>query len=440
MSDAAADTIDLDNRPLVYRTRDQLTPFEDNPRTHSPEQIRQIRASYEEFGFTNPLLIDEANMVMAGHGRMQAIEIDQYPCIQITGLTDEQKRALVIADNQIALNAAWDKKLLKLNIAGLKTIDHSLLGFKPYRLTNILRYDEGTDGILAEVFGAPPFSVLDARQGYWGDRKRWWNAKIGDLGETREDTLSRPGDILGVIGGTSILDATLAEIVCRWFTKPRFKIFDCFSGDTVFGYVAGAIGLDFTGIELRQEQVDLNNEQCKDFKARYICDDALNMNAHIRDRSMDFFFTCPPYADLEVYSDNPQDLSTMDRDHFFDVLQRCLANTYAKLKQNRFAVVVVSEVRNKATGAYIGLVPATIRIMEEAGYLYWNEMMLINVPGTLPLRAGKQMHHTRKIGRTHQNVLVFYKGDQKQIQRQFGKVQAPFRIEASDADEGLEPE
>ena len=118
----------------VIRKTSDLIPYVNNSRTHSDQQIKQIAASIKEFGFTNPILIDESNGVIAGHGRIEAagkLGMDEVPCIVLDGLTDAQKKAYVIADNQLALNAGWNEDLLKLEIEGLKELefDIDLLGF-----------------------------------------------------------------------------------------------------------------------------------------------------------------------------------------------------------------------------------------------------------------------------------------------------------------------
>ena len=135
----------------------------------------------------------------------------------------------------------------------------------------------------------------------------------------------------------------------------------------------------------------------------------------------DLLFSCPPYADLEVYSDLKEDLSTMSHEDFFKVYEKVLKNTYNKLKNDRFAVIVTSEVRNKK-GEYIRLVPNTINIMVEAGYIYYNDIILMNSVGTLPMRTGRHMNAGRKIGRRHQNVLVFYKGNPNNIKNNFSEL------------------
>ena len=114
----------------------KLIPYINNSRIHGENQIKQIAASIREFGFTNPLLIDSSNNVIAGHGRLKACElldIKEAPCIVVTGLTDAQKKALVIADNKLAENSSWDEDVLKLEIETIKELDFDfdidLLGF-----------------------------------------------------------------------------------------------------------------------------------------------------------------------------------------------------------------------------------------------------------------------------------------------------------------------
>ena len=107
---------------LVKKKVSELIPYINNSRTHSEEQITQIVSSIKEFGFTNPILIDKDNSIIAGHGRLQAVKrlgYEEVPCILISGLTKTQIKALIIADNQLALNAGWDLEKLSVEIEGL---------------------------------------------------------------------------------------------------------------------------------------------------------------------------------------------------------------------------------------------------------------------------------------------------------------------------------
>lgn len=141
------------NIKIVSRKIGSLVPFERNSRTHSGEQIAQIAASIEAFGWTNPLLIDEADGVIAGHGRLLAaksLELGDVPCIVLAGLSEAEKRALVIADNKLALNAGWDTDLLAAELKGLGDdgFDLALLGFSTDELTDLLA--DRTQGLTDE--------------------------------------------------------------------------------------------------------------------------------------------------------------------------------------------------------------------------------------------------------------------------------------------------
>ena len=126
----------LHEKPLavVYRPLSGLTPYARNARTHSAEQVAQIAASITAFGFTNPVLIDEAGGIIAGHGRVMAaahLTLEEVPTITLAGLSEDQRKAYVLADNKLAMNAGWDPELLRLEVESLQLaqFDVSLLGF-----------------------------------------------------------------------------------------------------------------------------------------------------------------------------------------------------------------------------------------------------------------------------------------------------------------------
>jgi DNA modification methylase len=126
-----------------------LIPYARNTRTHSPEQVAQIAGSIREFGFTNPILIDADNGIIAGHGRVMAaskLGLAKVPCIRLEHLTDTQKRAYIIADNKLALNAGWDEEMLALELGDLRDedFDLSLIGFDGDELADIMA--ETTEG------------------------------------------------------------------------------------------------------------------------------------------------------------------------------------------------------------------------------------------------------------------------------------------------------
>src|SRR3982074_1636067 len=122
---------------------DRLIPFARNPRTHSAAQVAQIAASIAEFGFNNPILVDTKAGIIAGHGRLLAarkLQLKEVPVIILDHLTESQKRAYVLADNQLALNAGWDDELLRIELAALQTEDFniSLIGFEDEEFARLL--------------------------------------------------------------------------------------------------------------------------------------------------------------------------------------------------------------------------------------------------------------------------------------------------------------
>ena len=128
-----------------YKTvaTDSLLPYIRNSRTHSAEQVAQIAASIKEFGFLNPIIIDGENSIIAGHGRVMAAQklgIRELPCIEASHLSDTQRRAYIIADNQLALNADWDLSKLQIEIEDLQesNFDIDLLGFDDEFLSDLI--------------------------------------------------------------------------------------------------------------------------------------------------------------------------------------------------------------------------------------------------------------------------------------------------------------
>jgi len=135
-------------RPVVMRALDALVPYARNARTHSEAQVAQIAASIREFGWTNPVLIDEDGGIIAGHGRVLAARVlgeAQVPCIVLAGLTKAQRRAYVLADNKLALNAGWDDEMLRLELADLKAdgFDLTLTGFDVADVAGLLDSTSG---------------------------------------------------------------------------------------------------------------------------------------------------------------------------------------------------------------------------------------------------------------------------------------------------------
>jgi DNA modification methylase len=446
---------------IAYKKIKELIPYCNNSRTHSDEQVLQIASSIKEFGFTNPVLIDGQGGIIAGHGRIMAaqkLKMDEVPTITLSDLSEAQKKAYIIADNKLALNSGWDDELLKIELEQLKELDFDLglIGFSDDELALLMlgeddpasSDDKPSDGSLADRFLIPPFSVLNAREGWWQERKRGWLA-LGIKSEVgRGDTLvgyseackkgyaksysgqDKLNEMMGgkagaLDTGTSIFDPVVCELVYSWFCPMGGVILDPFAGGSVRGIVASKLGRQYIGHELRAEQVAANQQQaaeiCGDPMPAWICGDSRNIDKTCSDVKADLVFSCPPYADLEVYSDDPNDLSTLDYADFKKAYFEIIKKTCNQLKPDSFACFVIGEVRDKK-GNYYNFVGDTIQAFLDAGLQYYNEAILVTAVGSLPIRVGKQFSSGRKLGKTHQNVLVFVKGDGKKATQACGDV------------------
>ena len=256
-------------------------------------------------------------------------------------------------------------------------------------------------------------SILDARKKEWQQRKRWWIQKYNIQSELgREDTISKSR--FWDDNTVSIFDAKLCEDIYTSFIPPSGSILDPFAGGSVRGIVAEELGFSYTGIELSQEQVDAN--QLQSSKPTWICGDS-DVVLDTLNSQYDLIFTCPPYHDLEIYSDNPNDLSNMDWDEFLVKYKSIIKKSYDTLKDNRFFIIVVTEIRDRLTtgnykiGKYKGFVPSTIQIAEDCGFHYYNDVVLINSSQQSGRMSNVYFNRNRKVASTHQNVLMFVKGN-----------------------------
>jgi ParB-like chromosome segregation protein Spo0J len=183
----------MDDLAIAWRPLGELIPYARNPRTHSDAQVAQIAASIREFGWTNPVLVDGASGIIAGHGRVLAarkLGLDRVPVIELARMSEAQKRAYVLADNQLALNAGWDEALLRLELTDLSELgfDLGLVGFGEGELERLLAGDSRTG--LTEDDDAPALPEQAVTQpgdlwlmdetGCYAAMRRWrptWSAR-----------------------------------------------------------------------------------------------------------------------------------------------------------------------------------------------------------------------------------------------------------------------
>ena len=250
----------------------------------------------------------------------------------------------------------------------------------------------------------------------------------GDRNLDELDEASRKNLAAGQ-SGTSIFDPVLCELAYRWFCPPDGLILDPFAGGSVRGIVAAKLGRRYVGIELRTEQVAANAAQLNiladtDPAPVWITGDSRHIAALCGPDfpGADFLFSCPPYADLERYSDDPSDLSTLPYAEFREAYRAIIAAACALVKPDRFACFVVGDVRDR-NGFYYGFPWHTIEAFEAAGFRLYNEAVLVTAVGSLPIRAGRAFESARKLGKTHQNILIFCNGDPKQATAAIGPVE-----------------
>jgi DNA modification methylase len=264
-----------------------------------------------------------------------------------------------------------------------------------------------------------------------GDRRqsRMGNSSINSVFGRPEDAGNEQSTT-----GPSIFDPVLCERAYPWFSALGAAVLDPFCGGSVRGIVAAYLGRHYTGIDLRHEQVSANEAQGQaitpDNCPTWLVGDSLEMETLLPEGALyDFIFSCPPYADLEVYSDDPRDISTMDYPAFLTAYREIIRLSIARLNDDRFACFVVGDVRDKK-GHYYNFVGDTVQAFIDAGCNYYNEAVLVTAVGSLPIRAGRQFAAGRKLGKTHQNVLVFVKGDGKAATEWCGPVEVSDIAEA----------
>lgn len=439
-----------------------LIPNAKNPRKISQEKLAALQDKIERLGFHNPIKTDENMQVLGGNQRLKALlkiaGKDLIVPIMVPNrpLTEEEKQEVIITDN-IAdgqwdwekLSKEWDKEL-----TSSWGLDWTECDFDAGEETA----SNKTNGSLRDKFLAPPFSVLNAKSSEWQERKKMWldkgiKSEIGrddnllfmsmqvkyptyydqkakiekKLGKTlsNEEFEEKYLDRSKPLSTTSVFDPVLCEVAYSWFSKDGDKIIDPFAGGSVRGIVAHELKRKYTGIDLRKEQIDANIENAKEICPKnmpeWLCGDSNKVLDDIKEKYQ-MCLSCPPYADLEVYSDDPADLSNMDYPDFLKVYGEIIKKLYNKLDDNSFVVWVVGEVRGK-TGNYYNFIGDTIKSFINAGFNYYNEIILETMIGTSAMRATKMFQASRKVCKTHQNVLVFVKGDGKKATDRLGKVE-----------------
>lgn len=318
---------------------------------------------------------------------------------------------------------------------------------------------------LSDQFIVGPFTVLDAKT--WSVRRSKWKEclglakgfggevassagggkfahargvrdemegiqrKVGTGGSATINVSGAPGE--RDTGGSSF-DPVCAEVHYWWFCPPGGQVLDPFAGSCVRGMVAAWRGYHYIGNDLRPEQIALNQThlaQLPEDETRYprpvwTCGDSTRLwevlgvdpceeGWELERDGADYIFSSPPYAGLEWYSDDPRDLNNMSYPDFVAGYREAIRLACLLLKENRFATFVVGEVRDKKDpqGGYLGFVQDTIKAFEAAGLRYYNEAILATSVGSVGVTIPYSFSTQRKLGKVHQNLLTFVKGDPK---------------------------
>lgn len=267
---------------------------------------------------------------------------------------------------------------------------------------------------LHKQYGAPPFTLLDARMGYWKQRKKYWRKQGASGGHIGQLNNSQPEIKAGAFEGNSAFDPVLAECVYKWFCPRRGRVLDPFAGESVKGIVAEKLGRSYVGIELKQEQVDENRVRAKKVGVAptWIQGNSAELSVLVPAKQrFDLIFTSPPYYDLEIYSNHKNDVSAFPSyEEFMEWYRNIFRQAVDRLEQNRFLVVKVGPIRDEK-GFLRNFVAENISCFLGMGLRFYNEAILATAFGSAPVRVGGQFPNYRKLVNTHQHLLCFFKGD-----------------------------
>lgn len=493
-----------------------------NWRTHPDNQQAALASVLSRVGWVQQVVVNKrSGFVVDGHLRVALAQERGEPELPVVyvDLDDEEEAIILATFDPIGAMAARDEEVMAGLLAGISAQDDDLL----QSLLDGLRLLPAAEApalgpSLLDRFLVPPFSVLDARQGYWQERKRQWIAlgirseigrgenllelsasvlqvmgpggheayrgklspggsplpaaklnaegrtERGDgrgrrltwavgSGEPRDETSlkilagGRKDEPEGGTSGTSIFDPVLCELAYRWFAPEGGLVLDPFAGGSVRGITAALLGRSYHGIDLAAGQVEANRAQWEEIgpaapaapTPTWYVGDSRALSAILPEGLLyDLVFTCPPYGDLERYSDDPADISTMGYSAFMESFGHIIKAAAERLRDNRFMVLVVGDFRGP-DGAYRGFVADTIGAAAKAGLALYNDAVLVTAVGSLSIRAGRYFSGSRKLGKSHQNVLVFLKGDARRAHEELGPMAVPEELLAEmvgEAEEG----
>lgn len=443
--------------------------------------IGAVSESMRVNGVYQPIIVNRGTLtgrpfeVIAGNPRAQAAQAlghDTIPAV-ILDVDDEAATRIALADNRTSDLADYDNDALVAMLQNLPDLTGT--GYDGDDLDELLAELAGGDDddltdptpSLADRFGVPPFTVLNAREGAWQERKRAWiglgiESEVGrDSGMvysspqaeylnwyevkraaeqaaghdlSTDEVLAAPEAAqLQTKGGTSIFDPALCELLYRWHTRRGDHVTDPWAGGSVRGVVAAALGRHYTGHELRDVQVEANRAQWDTIRAQlddsagpipnpgWVSGDSRATLQERPDESADYLIGCPPYYDLETYSDDEADLSNLSTAEFDAAMADTMREAARVLRPDRFAAFIVGNVRDKK-GRLRSMHRLMVAAAEQAGMDYAQDAILLTPIGSARTTSARSFQAGRSLGRVHQEVLVFVKGSRKEATARLGDV------------------
>jgi hypothetical protein len=452
----------------------KVSEVQPHPRNPNVGDVGAISESIEENDFYGALVVQKGTgNILVGSHRWQAARtagIEELPAF-VLDVDEDRARRIMTTDNATGRMAVWNELALVELLKEMAPTPRGLAGsgFSDaafMRIVTALTQKQAPGPSLADQFLVAPFDVLDARRGWWQQRRRQWLAlgikseegRFGGEGRAayaggwrRGDaqthgTRKRQRELLGrdltkeeitedgSIPDVSIFDPVLCELAYRWFAPPGGDVLDPFAGGSVRGLVAALLGLSYRGNDLAARQVAANVAQAADIlprakaagMARWDTGDSGEWAPALPAECADLIFTCPPYYDTEVYTDHERDLSTMTAAGFDEVYRRIMAGVGRALRPDRFAVIVTGDSRNNRTGYLRDLRGATVQAMEAAGLGYCSGAVHVTPVWSLASTAARQFRGRRTLGRMHEDVMVFVKGSASRAAKACGTVEVAF--------------
>jgi hypothetical protein len=451
-------------RRLVQASELKRNPL--NWRTHPEDQRRDVSKLLEELGQIAPVLAVETPdglLMIDGHLRSD-IAGNRKIAVDLLDLSPEEVRvAIALFDSvghmaginaEIAAQVAADLRAERPEwgeqIEAFRSLFSTPGGMLPAIEGDAPAPAPGSGNRpqeerlklvrqkLTERFVVPPMTVLDARQGYWSDRRKAWLAlgikseegrgqNLLNYSKTLVDPQRIKTDEIREQGYTSVFDPVVCELAYRWFSAPGDIVLDPFCGGSVRGVVGAALGRRYHGVDLREEQILENRKQAEDCLTlddpapTWLPGDAADVQKLFPGLKARLIFSCPPYGNLEEYSKDPRDISNKTYPKFLAAYRQIIKAAAEMLEEDSFAVWVVGDFRDKK-GNLTGFIGDTIRAFQDAGLGFYNECILHSL-ATAAIRAGRLLQGSRKIVKVHQNVLVFIKGDWRKAVARLGDVQ-----------------